>query len=99
MKGLNAYCRPQRLLPGATYAAGRDLKLSPLGERIDVLLRLRLLERVLALNLGDQIVLAFEGGDLSVGELAPLLLDFAPHPCSRAGGVWLIACHFILLKF
>ena len=50
--------------------------LPTLGERIDVLAP-RLIERVLGLNLRHQIVVAFQGGDLRVSELAPLLLDFA----------------------
>src|SRR4029450_3845145 len=54
-----------------------------IGERIDVALRLRLIDCVLGLNLGHQIVLAFESGYLLGGELGPLLLDVAPHSGSE----------------
>ena len=43
-------------------------------------LRLRLVKLVLGLNLRHQIVLVLERRDLFAGELAPLHLDFAPHP-------------------
>jgi hypothetical protein len=55
------------------------LELPTLRERVDVLLRLYLVQLILGLDLCDQIVFALERGDVLVGELAPLLLNFAPH--------------------
>ena len=61
------------------------LKLPASGECVDVLLGLHLVERVLALNLGDQLILALARRDHRVVELAPLLLDVASHAGVRCG--------------
>jgi hypothetical protein len=61
------------------------LKLPTVSERIDVALRLCFAEAVLGLKLRYQVVFVLESGYLLVGELAPLLLDFAPHACVRSG--------------
>src|SRR5690606_19132632 len=67
----------------ASTTATRELELPPLRECIDVALRLGLVEGVLRLDLCYQVVPVLEGGDLLGAELAPLLLDLAPHSAFR----------------
>jgi hypothetical protein len=76
------------------------LKLSTVSERIDVALRLCFIEAVFGLKLRYQVVLVLESGYLLVGELAPLLLDFASHACvGFCTGCRLIVCHCRSPKF
>ena len=62
-------------------------ELPTFGERVDILLSLHPFQRILGLDLRDQIIPALERRDFLGAELWPLLANFAPH--ARWAGGWL----------
>jgi hypothetical protein len=72
----------------ASATATLELELPPPCERIDVALRLGLVERVLLLNLCHQIVLVLESGDLLGAGLAHFC-SISPLIPATAAGVFL----------
>src|SRR6185295_16238790 len=81
---------PWQLPVAASTTATRELELPSFRERVDIALRLGLVDRVLRLNLLHQVVLVLERAYLFSGELAPPLLDLASHAVGvslRRGGV------------
>lgn len=66
----------------------RRLELPTPEKRVDVLLSLQPVQLILELDLGDEIALVLERGNVLVGELRPFLHDCGPH----AGALGLRRC-------
>jgi hypothetical protein len=82
--------------PQAAPPDGRELERAAIQKGFDVFLSLGSIQLIPRLNLRDEIILAFEGSEILVGELSPLRLNFVYDHFSVLGS-WNIF-HDVLLN-